>query len=72
VASAETADALRADVAFAAKLQPDGTPIVLVNGRVGTALPAFLYTILRARGDPESPIFAKVPRVSPPKREPHD
>jgi serine/threonine-protein kinase len=72
VASAETAEALKADVAFAAKLQPDGTPIVLVNGRTGTALPAFLYTMIRARGDPESPIFAKVPRVAPPRREPHD
>ena len=45
-ASAETARKLAEDVALAGLYEPEGTPIVLVNGRQGAAFPPFLYAII--------------------------
>jgi protein-disulfide isomerase len=68
VASEKTATTLAADVALAARYEPDGTPIVLVNGRLGSALPPFLYAIVLAGGSPDHPAFASLP---PPNPEAH-
>lgn len=67
--SPETDAKLRADVAYGMKYKPEGTPIVTINGRAGTPLPAFLFSIVGAKGDPESSAFAKVPRVAVPKND---
>jgi len=65
VASAATAAKLADDVALAARYDPDGTPIVLVNGRLGSALPHFLYAITLAGGAPDHPAFAGLPPPDP-------
>jgi hypothetical protein len=60
-----TAGTLAGDVALAAQYQPEGTPLVLVNGRMGAALPTFLYAIVLARGSPDHPAFASLPPPDP-------
>ena len=65
VASEETARKLAADVALATRYEPEGTPLVLVNGRLGSALPPFLYAIVLARGWPDHPAFASLPPPDP-------
>jgi protein-disulfide isomerase len=65
VESHQTAAKLADDVALAARYHPQGTPIVLVNGRLGSALPQFLYAIVLARGSPDHPAFASLPPPNP-------
>jgi protein-disulfide isomerase len=65
VASEQTAARLAEDVALAARYQPEGTPVVLVNGRLGSAFPPFLYAITLSRGSPDHPAFASLPPPDP-------
>jgi protein-disulfide isomerase len=65
VASPGTRSKLEGDVALAEQYSPDGTPLVLVNGRLGSALPAFLYAIVMARGSPDHPAFSVLPPANP-------
>jgi serine/threonine-protein kinase len=65
VAAAETQAKLEQDVALAARYDPDGTPIVAVNGRRGTSFAPFLYVIVLTRGSPDHPAFAKLPPPNP-------
>jgi len=65
VAGEATAARLAEDVALAARYEPEGTPIVLVNGRLGSALPPFLYAIVLAGGSPDHPAFAGLPPPDP-------
>jgi protein-disulfide isomerase len=65
VAGEEAAARLAEDVALAARYQPEGTPIVLVNGRLGSAFPPFLYAITLSRGAPDHPAFAGLPPSNP-------
>jgi hypothetical protein len=53
------------DIGWASTFDPEGTPIVLVNGRLGTAFGPFLYAMVLARGDAGHPAFRAVP---PPRR----
>jgi protein-disulfide isomerase len=63
--SAETKAKLDDDLALAAQYSPDGTPIVIVNGRPGSAMPIFLYAIALAQGSPDHPAFAALPPANP-------
>jgi serine/threonine-protein kinase len=65
VQSPQTARALASDVALAEQYHPDGTPIVLVNGRLGSAQPPFLYAIALAGGAPDHPAFSVLPPANP-------
>jgi protein-disulfide isomerase len=65
VDSAETKAKLAADLALAAQYSPDGTPIVIVNGRPGSAMPIFLYAIALAQGSPDHPAFSALPPANP-------
>jgi hypothetical protein len=65
-AAGETARKLADDVALAGLYEPEGTPVVLVNGREGAAFPPFLYAIVLARGWPDHPAFAGLPPPRPP------
>jgi protein-disulfide isomerase len=65
VAGAEARSKLEGDVALAEQYSPDGTPLVLVNGRLGSAQPAFLYAIVLARGSPDHPAFSVLPPADP-------
>ncbi len=65
VASAETEAKLLADVDYAWRFRPHGTPLVLVNGRQGTSYGPFLYAIILSRGDAGHPAFAALPPPNP-------
>jgi len=65
VSSEETAARLADDVALAARYEPEGTPIVLVNGRHGSAFPPFLYAIALAGGSPDHSAFDGLPPPDP-------
>jgi serine/threonine-protein kinase len=68
VASAQTSSKLEDDIRLAAQYDPDGTPIVLVNGRQGTSFGPFLYAMVLARGAAAHPAFDVLP---PPNPEAH-
>jgi serine/threonine-protein kinase len=61
VESAATKSKLGDDLALAAQYDPEGTPLVLVNGRLGSAMPIFLYAIALAQGAPDHPAFSGLP-----------
>jgi protein-disulfide isomerase len=65
VASEETRSKLEDDVALANQYSPEGTPMVLVNGRLGSAQPPFLYAMVLARGSSEHPAFSVLPPANP-------
>jgi serine/threonine-protein kinase len=65
VASGATERALAADVDYAWNFRPDGTPLVLVNGRKGTSFGPFLYALVLTGGDPNHPSFAGLPPANP-------
>lgn len=61
MASAETERKLADDVTYAWSFEPDGTPLVLVNGRQGTAFGPFLYALILTGGNADHPIFDTLP-----------
>jgi len=65
VRSAETARKLDEDIRTAARFDPDGTPIVLVNGRQGTSFGPFLYAMVLTRGAADHPAFDALPPPNP-------
>jgi serine/threonine-protein kinase len=64
VASPETEARLKEDIAYAMKFSPRGTPIVLINGREGTAVPSFLFAMAMSNANPNAPAFAALPPAS--------
>jgi hypothetical protein len=56
-----TKQKLEEDIAFAIKLQPEGTPIVLINGKMGNGFGAFLYAMIMTNGTGVHPAFASLP-----------
>lgn len=65
VKSPETQAKLEADLSLAGQYHADGTPIVVVNGRPGSAMPIFLYAITLAQGSPDHPAFSVLPPANP-------
>ena len=61
VASAETARKLQEDVEYAWRYEPEGTPLVVVNGRKATQSGPFLYALSLTGGDAKSPAFERLP-----------
>jgi serine/threonine-protein kinase len=53
------------DARLASGYDPDGTPIVAINGRQGTSFPPFLYAMILAGGNAEHPAFASLPPANP-------
>jgi serine/threonine-protein kinase len=68
LASPETAAKLGEDVQAAAQYDPDGTPIVVVNGRQGTSFGPFLYAMVLTAGADSHPAFDSLP---PPNAQAH-
>jgi protein-disulfide isomerase/uncharacterized membrane protein len=64
VQSPDTAAKLSEDIRYAGEYNPDGTPIVLVNGRLGTSFGPFLYAMVLTRGGGDDPAFATLPAPS--------
>ena len=65
VESAATRKKLEDDVAYASRYDPDATPIVLVNGRLGTSFGPFLYSMALTRGADSHPAFDSLPPPNP-------
>lgn len=65
VASRETASKLADDVRYASEFNPDGTPIVLVNGRLGSSFGPFLFAMILTRGETSDPAFDALPPPNP-------
>jgi protein-disulfide isomerase len=61
VNSTETERILQEDIELAEKHGITGTPLVVVNGRKGTAVPAFIYGMILAQGRDEDLAFAALP-----------
>ncbi len=64
--SPETAARLAEDIAYAKKYAIEGTPLVLLNGKVAPPSPIFLMAMAMSGGDADSPVLLKLP---PPPRE---
>ena len=65
MASDATRRALEEDVQLARSFDPDGTPIVAVNGRRGTSFGPYLYAMVLTGGEPRHPAFASLPPPNP-------
>lgn len=65
MASAATGEKLKADLEYAARYQPQGTPLVLINGRQAPHFGPFLYAMALTGGAVDHPLFAQLP---PPRR----
>lgn len=65
VESREVAEELAQDVDYAWLFEPDGTPLVLVNGRRGTSFGPFLYALVLTGGSAEHPAFENLPPPNP-------
>lgn len=65
LADPATQSRLEEDIRSAAPYDPDGTPIVAVNGRRGTSFGPFLYAMVLTRGVAAHPAFANLPPPTP-------
>jgi serine/threonine-protein kinase len=65
VASPMARGQLEQDIAAASQYDPDGTPIVAVNGRRGTSFGPFLYAMILTRGNAEHPAYDGLPPGNP-------
>lgn len=65
VGSARTKARLEEDVRFATRFDPDGTPIVAVNGRKGTSFGPFLLSMVLTGGNADHPAFDALPPGNP-------
>ncbi len=62
VESPETKKKLEEDLAYALKTDPEGTPIVLINGKKGNGFGAFLYAMIMTNGTGQHPAFKTLPK----------
>jgi len=56
----ETTAKLAADVDYAWHFEPEGTPLVLVNGREAPAFGPLLFALVLTGGDPDHPLLAEL------------
>jgi len=59
--SPDTNQKLSEDIAYAMLFSPQGTPLVLINGREAMAIPSFLLAMALTGANPDSPAFAALP-----------
>jgi hypothetical protein len=53
------------DIALALRYEPDGTPLVLVNGKKASAFAPFLYALVLTGGRADDAAFAALPPGNP-------
>ncbi len=61
IQSPETATRLAEDIAYAKKFGIEGTPLLLLNGKVAPFSPVFLVGMAMSQGDADAPYFLKLP-----------
>lgn len=71
VESAKTNVKLQEDISYAWKYKPEGTPLLVINGRPAAPVPPFLYAIVLAGGDLNAREFLTLPKPNPPKHPGH-
>ncbi len=73
MASPDTETKLRADIAYAMEFNPEGTPIVALNGKPASPFGPFLYAMGMTGGDASAPAFKSLPapRAPEPGHEGH-
>ena len=59
--SPETESRLAEDIAYARKYNIEGTPMVLLNGKVAPPSPIFLMAMALSAGNADSPLLLKLP-----------
>lgn len=59
--SPETAARLAEDIAYARKYKIEGTPLVLLNGKIAPFSPFFLMGMAMSGGNADAPFFQKLP-----------
>jgi serine/threonine-protein kinase len=62
IESDATAKKLESDLKYASKLNPDGTPIVMVNGKKAPGFGPFLYAMILTKGVGQHPGFKHLPK----------
>lgn len=67
VKSPQTAKILREDIDYAIQHKLEGTPLVVINNRKATPLPAMIYTMIMVMGRDNDPGFKVLP---PPNTQP--
>ncbi len=65
IAKKETGDRLAQDIQYAMLYSPQGTPLVVVNGRKASPAGPFLYALALAGGNADAPEFKKLPQGTP-------
>jgi serine/threonine-protein kinase len=65
IANPRTTALLNEDIAYAMQYSPEGTPLVLINGREAPPVGPFLLAMAMAEGKIDSPAFAGLPRPRP-------
>ncbi len=65
VKSPQTAKTLREDIDYAMQHKLEGTPLVVINNRKATALPAMIYTMIMVMGRDNDPGFKVLPPPNP-------
>jgi protein-disulfide isomerase/uncharacterized membrane protein len=63
--SPQTAARLAEDIEYAKKYAIEGTPLVLLNGKVAPPAPIFLMAMALSGGNPDSPLLLKLPPPPP-------
>jgi serine/threonine-protein kinase len=61
IASPATTQRLQEDILYAMATRPEGTPIVLLNGKPALAVRSFIYGMVMSKGDPNAKLFASLP-----------
>ena len=61
MAAPATRQTLQADLEYAARYRPRGTPLVLINGREAPHFGPFLYAMILTGGEVDHPLFAALP-----------
>lgn len=62
IGAEETQAKLAEDLRYALRHDIRGTPMVLINGRKGSAFPPFLLAMITAQADPNHPAFRVLPK----------
>lgn len=66
MASKATEEKLKSDMDYAMLYDPEGTPLVLINGRKVMPMPEFLLAVILANGNVNAPEFTQLPPPSLP------
>lgn len=64
VDSSKTREALRNDIQTALQYKIEGTPLIVINGKKATPIPAFIYSLIVAMGRENDPGFNVLPAIS--------